>query len=275
MGQIKTSLDIDFPANETLKAGYILDFNEEFNQNTIDTSKWIPYYLPQWSSREKSRPNYEIKNSQLILQITETQQPWCPEFNDEVKCSSLQTGLFSGEVGSAAGQHRFNPLCKVREVQKVSRLYTPVYGYIELRAKVEMSMNNVAAFWMIGFEDAPEKSGEICVMEIKGQSMKSNQFINGYGIHPFGDNSLKEEFFEDTLNLNASNFNIYAARWQPNQTEFYVNNKLIRTINQSPSYEMQVMLNIYEIPTPLKDTVNYPKKLIVDYVRGYSFNGER
>ena len=275
MGQTKTSPDNDFPANETLKAGYILDFNEEFSQSTIDTSKWIPYYLPQWSYREKSRPNYELINGQLILQIKENQAPWCTEFNGEVKCSSLQTGMFAGEVGTAIGQHRFNPSCRVREVQKTARLYTPLYGYIEIRAKVEMSASNVAAFWMIGFEDSPEKSGEICIMEVKGQNVKSNQFVNGYGIHPFGDGNLKEEFFEDKVDFNPSVFNIYAARWQPNQVDFYINNKLIRTINQSPNYEMQLMLNIYEIPSELKETGLYPKKFIIDYVRGYSFKVEK
>ncbi|MFM9839000.1 MAG: glycoside hydrolase family 16 protein [Cyclobacteriaceae bacterium] len=271
MWQIETSTDNDFPANEILKAGYILDFNEGFNQNIIDTSKWIPYYLPQWSSREKSRPNYKLANGQLILKITEDQEPWCSEFNGEIKCSSLQTGLFSGEVGTTIGQHRFNPLCIVRESQKTARLYTPLYGYIEIRARVEMGSNNVAAFWMIGFEETPEKSGEICIMEVKGENIKNNQFVNGYGIHPFGDMNLKEEFFEDKVDFDPSVFNIYAAKWQPNQVDFYINNKLIRTINQSPNYVMQLMLNIYEIPTEQKETGPYPKRFIVEYIRGYTF----
>jgi beta-glucanase (GH16 family) len=135
--------------------------------------------------------------------------------------------------------------------------------------------NQVAAFWMIGFEDSPEKSGEICIMEVKGQNVKSNQFVNGYGIHPFGDVNLKEEFFEDKIDSDPSVSNIYAARWQPNQVDFYINNKLIRTINQSPNYEMQLMLNIYEIPSELKETGFYPKKFIIDYVRGYSLKGEK
>jgi hypothetical protein len=38
---------------------------------------------------------------------------------------------------------------------------------------------------MTGFEKTPEKSGEICIMEVKGQNAKHNQFFNDYGIHPF------------------------------------------------------------------------------------------
>ena len=65
--------------------------------------------------------------------ITEDQQPWCPEYDGEVRVSSLQTGLFAGPVGSSVGQHRFNPAAVVREAQRNVRLYTPQYGRIELR----------------------------------------------------------------------------------------------------------------------------------------------
>lgn len=260
----------DFSANEKIKPSYILDFNEEFDQSTIDTAKWIPYYLPQWSSREKSRPSYELANGQLILKITKDQEPWCPEFNGGVKCSSFQTGLFSGEVDTPFGQHRFSPLCRVRQSQRAAKLYTPLYGYIEIRAKVELGPNNVAAFWMIGFEDTPEKSGEVCIMEVKGKNIIDGQFVNGYGIHPFGDASLKDEFFEDKVDFDPSVFNIYAAKWQPNQVDFYINNRIVRSVKQAPAYEMQLMLNIYEIPEEQQGNIFYPNRMVVDYVRGYS-----
>jgi Glycosyl hydrolases family 16 len=270
MKPIESKSGTDFPANEKIKPGYILDFNEEFDQSTIDTTKWIPYYLPQWSSREKSLPSYELANGQLILKITKDQEPWCPEFNGGVKCSSLQTGLFSGEVGTPYGQHRFSPLCRVRQSQRAAKLYTPLYGYIEIRAKVVLGPNNVAAFWMIGFEDTPERSGEVCIMEVKGKNVVNSQFVNGYGIHPFADKDLKEEFYEDIIASNPSMFTIYAVKWQPDQLDFYINNRLVRSVKQAPAYEMQLMLNIYQIPADQQGNGFYPNRMVVDYVRGYS-----
>ncbi|HEX9925630.1 MAG TPA: glycoside hydrolase family 16 protein [Anaerolineae bacterium] len=35
------------------------------------------------------------------MRITEDQQPWCPEFDGQVKASCIQTGLFAGPVGSS------------------------------------------------------------------------------------------------------------------------------------------------------------------------------
>lgn len=159
---------MEFPANPIQKPSYYLEFNDEFTDSRIDSNKWLTCYLPQWSSKNKSMAQYDLVNGNLVLKITEQQAPWCPEFNGKVKCSSFQTGVYAGKLGSNIGQHKINPFCIVREEQKELRLYTPKYGYFEIRAKAIASPNNVVAFWLIGFEDSPEKSGEICIMEVKG-----------------------------------------------------------------------------------------------------------
>ncbi len=153
--------------------GYRLDFHDEFDGDDLDRKKWLPFHLPQWSSRALSAANYYLQDGKLILQITEDQQPWCPEFDGQNRCSSVQTGVFSGPVGSTVGQHRFNPSCVVRERQESVRTYTPRYGYFELRAKGVNTPTNHVALWMIGYEDSPEKSAEIAIMEIMGRHVSS------------------------------------------------------------------------------------------------------
>ncbi|MEO0564775.1 MAG: glycoside hydrolase, partial [Chloroflexota bacterium] len=90
----------DFPPNPVEKAGYRLEFNDAFDTGQLDTNKWFPYYLPHWSSREQSAANYTFEDNCLLLYITQGQQPSCPAV-DTVRSSTLQTGTFSGEVGSA------------------------------------------------------------------------------------------------------------------------------------------------------------------------------
>ena len=259
----------DFPPNPAERDGYRLVFDENFTSPEINTSRWFPYYLPQWSSKEKSKPSYKIANGHLTLTITPEQAPWCPEFNGQVKCSSIQTGVYSGSLGSPNGQHRFNSACRVREEQKMLKLYTPQYGYFEIRAKAKIGSNHVAAFWLIGFEDTPEKSGEICIMELKGKNVSNNSCINGYGIHPFGDDDLTDQFFEDRFEIAADHFNIYAVEWKPEEVRFFLNNQLVRSISQSPAYDMQLMLNIYELHPSPTDSKQSPPELVVDYIRGY------
>src|SRR5690349_17175815 len=124
-----------FPPNPLEKPGYTLEINDEFESETLDSNLWLPFYLPHWSSRAQSTPNYTFEDSALVLQITKDQQPWCPEFDGEVRCSSIQTGTFSGDVGSKIGQLQFNDALTVREAQTNVQKYTPQYGYFELRAK--------------------------------------------------------------------------------------------------------------------------------------------
>jgi hypothetical protein len=36
------------------KVGYELAFDESFDGDVVDEARWLPHYLPQWSSREAS-----------------------------------------------------------------------------------------------------------------------------------------------------------------------------------------------------------------------------
>lgn len=218
-----------------------------------------------------SKPKFMFRGGSLVLQITEDQKPWCPEFNGEVKCSSIQTGEFAGKLGTSIGQHKINPDCKVREEQKAESTYLPQYGYFEIRAKFFATKSNVISLWMIGYEDIPERSAELCVFEVKGWQVKKDAATIGYGIHKFQDQKLKEAFYEDNFNLDVTEYHIYSAEWTPGKVIFYIDNQKTREIDQSPNYPMQFMLGLYEIPT---DEVNpsdkiYPKEFVIDYVRGY------
>ncbi|ABX06634.1 MAG TPA: glycoside hydrolase [Herpetosiphon sp.] len=257
------------PANPLEKPGYRLDFQDEFATEQLDQAKWLPYYLPQWSSRERSTPRYHLANQRLILEIQADQAPWCPEFDAQTRCSSLQTGVFSGALGSPDGQHRFNQACVVRELQDSIRTYTPQYGYFEMRAKATIGPNNVVALWMIGFEDQPEYSGELAIMEIKGWNIGATGLKLGYGVHPWGDSQLTDEFFEDEVAIKVSDYHIYAAEWTPSQIDIYLDNRKLRTIQQSPNYPMQFMLGMYDLPLRQPTTAQYPQQFEIDYVRGY------
>lgn len=245
---------------------YLLEFLDDFDNEKIDSTKWLPYYLPQWNNQKDAKASYIIENSILTLRIHNNQKPWCPEFNGNVRVSSLQTGVFSGKLGSQEGQHRFTKDLVVREEQQPIKLYTPQYGYIKFMAKCNIGKNHVAAFWMIGFEDKPEKSAEICIFELKGSNINGNTAKIGYGVHPFGDESINDEFYEDVFNINVYEWNVYGVEWFQDRICFYMNGEIIRTIYQSPKYEMQFMLNLYD----LEDNNEFDASFDIDYVAGYS-----
>lgn len=264
----------DFPPNAPERPGYRLEFHDEFDGASLDRRKWLPFYLPQWSSRARSAPRYRLEEGTLVLMIEADQEPWCPEFDGENRCSSLQTGVFAGPPGSPVGQHRFNPGCVVREPQENVRTYTPRFGYFELRARVDNAPTSLAALWMIGYEDRPERSGEVAVVELFGKGMHAEVSQVRYGIHPWGDPTLTDEFYAEPLPLDATRYHLYAAEWTPTHVDFYVDNVKLRTIEQSPQYEMQFMLGIYDLPNSDEGegpqrSGGYPRRFTIDYFRAF------
>ena len=245
-----------------------LEFEDTFEGDSLDDRRWLPYYLPQWSSREQSAARYRVGGGCLRLLIEADQQPWCPELDGDVRVSSLQTGMFAGPLGSTIGQHRFNPRAVVREEQRNVCLYTPHYGVIELRAKALDDPRNMVALWMIGYEDEPERSAEICVCEIFGSEVGPDEALVGVGVHPFGDPEVTDEFSKIRVPIDAREFHTYAADWTPEGVRFLVDGEVVKTVEQSPAYPMQLMLNIYEFAGEA-DAASYPKEFVVDYVRGY------
>mgnify|MGYP002778851145 FL=1 len=263
---------LDFPANPLEKSGYRLEFHDEFEGVTLNETKWFPYYLSHWSSRERSKPRYALTGDKLQLRIDEDQQPWSEEYDGKLRVSSLQTACFSGPVGSSKGQLVFKPGLIVREAQPTLKLYTPHYGYFETRLKAVPIPGYMCAFWMIGLGELPEASGEICITEIFGETISPEESQINFGVHPFQDPMIKDEFYQNKFPINAANFHIYAAEWTPTYIDFYIDNVKVRTIEQSHTYPMQFMLAIYERPDLLtKESLEipFPKIMEVDYVRGY------
>jgi hypothetical protein len=228
--------------------------------------------LPHWSSRERSAPRYTFRDGTVILQIAQDHQPWCPEFDGDVKASSIQTGLFAGSIGSKLGQLRFNPDLVVREAQTNLQLYTPLYGYFECRAKAVATPGNHVALWMIGYEDTPDKCGEMNMFEIFGKDIGATSATVGYGVRSWADARLTDEFYQESFDIDATKFHIYAHEWTPTHIDMYLDNRKIRRINQSHNYPMQFMLSIYELPGGDTNAA-YPREFVVDYVRAYQPEG--
>lgn len=260
------------PSEVLSRADYELDVEDNFDGSELDESIWVPHYLPQWSSLAASAARYQLVDGTLRLLIEADQGPWCPEADGWLRVSSLQTGVFAGPVGSAIGQHRFAEGLVVREVQDSVARYTPLYGLFELRAKALDDPANMVALWTIGYEDQPERSAEICVMEIFGRDVRAGSAAVGMGVHPHHDPMVVDDFSREPVSINARAFHVYSVEWTPDYTAHYVDDRLIKVVRQSIAYPMQFMLGIYEFadgPEPPSATDRYPKAFVVDWFRGY------
>jgi hypothetical protein len=259
------------PGDVLDRARYELEVEEAFDRPELDTHIWLPHYLPHWSSRQASAARYDVGAGRLRLRIDADQPPWAPEYDGHLRVSSLQTGLFAGPVGSRVGQLQFRDGLVVREAQEAMTLYAPRYGVFEMRASTVDDPANMVALWMIGLEDRPERSGEICIAEIFGRDIGADEVRVGMGIHPWADPSLVDDFAAEPVAIDARQPHWYAAEWTPDLVAFYVDERLVKTVHQSPSYPMQFMLGIYEFADgpELPPAGDYPKSFIVEAFRGY------
>ncbi len=260
------------PAELLSKDGYVLEREDEFEAASLDERLWLPSYLPQWSSRQDAAARFHVADGRLALRIDADQPPWNRDIDGGLRVSSLQTGVFAGPKGSARGQHRFDERLWVREEQETSRLYTPQYGLFEVRARAIDDPKNLCAFWMIGFDDEPGRSAEICVFELYGKAIGAERSDVRMGLYSFGDSKISDDVSPEALAIDARDFHTYAVEWTPAYVAFYVDERLVRTCWQSPDYPMQFLLTISEFadgPQPASAPERYPKEFVVDWFHGY------
>jgi beta-glucanase (GH16 family) len=108
----------------------------------------------------------------------------------------------------------------------------------------------MVALWMIGFEDRPDRSGEICVVEIFGRDVEAGRAGVGMGVHPHHDERIRDDFERVPTDIDVTAAHAYAVAWEPDRLAWYVDERLVRTVHQAIDYPMQLMLGIYGFPEP-------------------------
>jgi hypothetical protein len=256
---------MDFPRSDRLKEGFELLFEDDFDGTSLDQTKWLPHYFPHWAGLKNSEADCKLVDSCLRLSIdTQNIMPWGD------RASSIQTGHFSGPVGSSSGQFQFQPGLKVIEFIPPFRSFTPKYGYFEIRLKAPATAGFHTALWMIGYDG--EATGEIRCFELHGANISNEKSRFDTGILPWKDIRLHEECHEDWVAIDATEFHVYGIDWRMDRVDYYVDNNLIRSIKQSPNYEMQFLLGLYERPKEVARMLLkpvYPVFCDIDYFRGY------
>ncbi|MEV0717825.1 glycoside hydrolase family 16 protein [Asanoa sp. NPDC050611] len=230
--------------------------DEHFRGDVLNPHVWFPYYLPHWSSRAASRAVHTVGDGSLRLFIPPDQPLWCAESHPTpLRVSCVQSGARSG-------QQPFRTGLEVRSPEPDFRGYVPLYGRFSVRMRGVVTPRSMVAFWLSGFEEEPEQSGEICVAEIFG----STPHDVGMGVHRFRDPALREEFDPVTLPIDLATFHTYGVEWLPGSLAFSVDGVVVRRLAQAPAYPMQLMLGVFDFPDK-GGPVAVPE-LVVSHVSG-------
>jgi Glycosyl hydrolases family 16 len=246
----------------------LTDFVDHFDAPGLDTAVWVPHYLPQWSSRAESAAVYEVADSELRLTIPPDQGLWCAgEHEPPLRVSGIQSGVFSGEVGTTVGQQPFREGAVVREFQRPQWGWTPEYGLLEVRARMELSPRSMASVWMVGREEVPEQSAEINIFEVFGDTLDDGGAAVGSGVHPFRDPAIVDEFDAPRLPVDVREYHVYAVDWKPGRVDVLVDGEPVKTVEQAPDYPMQMIVAVFDFPDK-EGPADHVPELVVDFVRG-------
>lgn len=98
--RVQSSLMPSFPRSLPAAPDREPDIDDDFSTG-LSRERWVASYLPQWTTPERARAHYEIVAAGIELRIDSDQPDWRPE-DAPLRVSNLQTGVYSGPVGSPA-----------------------------------------------------------------------------------------------------------------------------------------------------------------------------
>lgn len=238
---------------------YELVFNDEFNADSLDASKWntslpwgpdffiynqLQYYVDTQGSSDFGYNPFSLDGETLTISAIET-----PE---SLRAAASEQAWLSGVLTTA--DH-----------------FDLTYGYIETRISVEEGRGLWPAFWMLG-SALDGLRPELFIMEHDGS--KRDSFFHNYNYQDSSGDLLspgQQEVIREGL---SSGFHTVGVRWSESEMLFYIDGTpSYRIIGENvPRENMYLILNLAIggiWPGAPDATTPRPASISIDYVRAY------
>lgn len=252
--------------NNIDKNGWKLTFNDEFNGDKLDRTKWdtIPIYGLRYHpgsivNDDKSPISYADDSYNEFTGNTLKQKV---DYNPiEIEHTDWDGNYY----GKYIIPYRFGLIDS-------HRTFSQQYGYFEIRSKITNQPGAWPAFWLTGDITWPP---EIDIYEIyTGRKNGGKKFESNFH---WGSNENKRNKVGRHKVMDVSDdFHIYAVEWTPSYMKIYYDNLLIRVFSNPNALKhfnqkMHVIINNGLDIEHANDT-KYPHYHEVDYVRCYKKN---
>ncbi len=226
------------------KPGWKLVFNDEFNGDRLDPSKWNP--ADPWGTGRNNElqayvPDaFEVKNGILTIKAEKRQADYAG------KKRNYTSGMMT-----------------------TYKKFSTKYGWFEIRCRVPRGKGMWPAFWLL-----PEPLGwppEIDVLEILG-----HETTRGYFTHHWraSDGKHRSDGGQTAGSDFAGGFHVFQTEWKEDSITWYVDGRQVFTSKKSVPKElpMYLLVNLAvggDWPgAPNKETP-FPGSFDVDYIRVY------
>lgn len=240
--------------------------DEDFSAG-LTSRWWVPSYLPHWTTPDRAAARYRLVPDGIELRIEADQLDWRPE-DAPLRVSNLQTGKYSGPLGSGEGTHRHrDDGLVVRTETPLQLLFAPSSGRVDITVTASTDAGCMLAAWLVGTEHLSEEdSGEICVFEIDAEAIGATTGVRT-GVKAHHDPRMTTDMTEVSIPLDASQPHTWTVIWGDGETVIGCEGLVVRRIPQAPDYPLFLMLDLFEVAPP---GGTYPKTAVIHRVRGWS-----
>lgn len=241
------------------------DVDDDFSEGTLRDT-WVPHYLPHWTTPDRSRARVTFTDTGLDLRIDADQLDWRIE-DRPLRVSNLQTGTYSGPVGSTRGTHRHRPDdLVVRTFTPLRTPFTPDCGRVDVTLRASADPDCMTAIWLVGTEHLdPGDSGELCVAEIDADASGRPTRVR-CGIKAHNDERLRNDMITVAVDEDSSDALTWTVIWGDGTTMIGCEGRVLHTFDQAPSYPLLLMIDVFEM-SPGRGT--YPKAATIRRVRAW------
>ena len=201
-------------AAESPPAGWKLAWNDEFDGDTINRTKWTC----------QTGNGFMTETGQWVGGWGNGELEF---YTDRAENAFVRDGM----LHIRAIKEPFKN-CRYTSARLTTKgLFQKVYGRFECRAKLPLGKGLWPAFWMLPATNTYggwAASGELDIMEARGQEPTKVSGTIHYGsCWPANVHSGADFLFPDKTTI--AEFHIYALEWEPEELHWYVDDKLYST----------------------------------------------
>ena len=243
------------------------DVEDDFS-GPLSSDLWIEHYLPHWTTPDRSTARSDTVPNGRRLRIDADQPDWRPE-DAPLRVSNLQTGTFSGPLGSRRGTHRHRADGLVVRTPTPTRLlWAPSAGRLDITVSATRDPGCMLAVWLVGTEHlVPEQAGEICVFEIDADAIGADRVRARCGIKAHHDPGLTTDMAEVDISVDAARPHTWTAVWERGETIIGCEGSVVRRVPLAPDYPMFLMVDLFELDPSVG---SHPKTATVHHLRGWN-----
>ena len=235
------------PALAQQKPGWTLTFDDEFDETSLDTTKWGNFY--KWGQAV-------INGEQEAYTTT---------------AFSFSNGVMSINAANTSGVYAGQTLPYSSGL--IASVFEQQYGYFEMRAQLPAGAGLWPAFWLLHDPSVPDIK-EIDIFEMLGATPTTIYTTVHWGTSYSTDNN--QDQVVSTVADTSADFHVYGLEWTATTVTWYFDGGVIHTytgvgVPQTPMY---IIANLAVGGTtswggaPDSSTM-FPALFQIDYIRAY------